>query len=129
MAGGAAADLYDAESVVFTLLINQGLLGFIGYIGLLLAVLRGVGRLLPTVSSRRMFTGLVLGYALFTVATGVMDTLQLFLLLSLFVGAYGRAFAASDATHHRTPDGQMVQAAAMPGSAMQDAGQLERGGV
>lgn len=129
VAGGAAADLYDAESVVFTLLINQGVLGFIGYIGLLFAVLRGVGRLLPTVSSRRMFNGLVLGYALFTMATGVMDTLQLFLLLSLFVGAYGRAFAASDATHHGMPDGQMVQASAMRGSAMPDAGKLKRGGV
>ncbi|KAA8999575.1 O-antigen ligase family protein [Stenotrophomonas cyclobalanopsidis] len=95
VAGGSASDLYDAESVVFTLMINQGVLGFVGFIVLLWMVHRGVCRVLPTLKARRMFLGLVLGYALFTVATGVMDTLQMFLLMSIFVGAYGRLVAVS----------------------------------
>lgn len=97
VAAGVNSDLYDAESVVFTLMINQGIFGLLGLAILIWLVYRGVGRMLPTMKARRMFLGLVCGYVLFIVATGVMDTLQMFLLLSIFVGTYGRALAGSSA--------------------------------
>lgn len=108
VSSGSTSDLYDAESVLFKLMIDQGILGFIGFFGLLALVYRRVSAVLSGLLARRMYLGMSAGYTIFVVSTGVMDTLQLFLLLSGFIYYYGAAVSSEESSQVRMDVGELA---------------------
>lgn len=80
---GSAPQLYNSESIVFPLMIDQGIFGIFAYLFLLSSAVYIIIR--ETGSSeqnyRAAMLGAVFGYAVFVVATGVLDTLGIFLAL------------------------------------------------
>lgn len=110
VSSGSNSDLYDAESVLFKLMIDQGILGFIGFFGLLALVYRRVSAVLSGLLARRMYLGMSVGYTIFVVSTGVMDTLQLFLMLSGFIYFYGAAVSSEESSQMRV-EGKELSAA------------------
>lgn len=81
VASGAEPDLYNSESLVFRLMIEQGGLGFISYGVFFVLLYSKTAKLIENKSSKKLYLGLIIGYVVFSVATGIMDTLQNFLFL------------------------------------------------
>lgn len=81
ISAGSEPDLYNSESLLFSVLINQGLLGLVAYIILFASLFVAILRSLPSKNTRAIMNGTVLAYLVFVLATGVMETMSLFLAL------------------------------------------------
>lgn len=76
---GLAPELYDSESILFTLMINQGLFGLLAYIALFLQATVKQFQCIKDRNVRAMAIGLIFGYAVFILSTGTLETMQLFI--------------------------------------------------
>jgi hypothetical protein len=90
VASGTEPDLYNSESLLFSVLINQGLVGLIVYIFLFIFLFVKVVKGVPGKNIRAVINGIVCGYLVFVLATGVMETLAIFLALMSALGLYYR---------------------------------------
>lgn len=90
VASGTEPDLYNSESLLFSVLINQGLVGLMVYIFLFGSLFVKVAQCIPGKNTRAVINGTICGYLVFVLATGVMETLALFLALMSAVWLYYR---------------------------------------
>lgn len=81
VASGRYPDFYNAESALFQWLIDLGLLGTVAYAWLFASVYAAARRRVAERSRYAAIHGLVTGYLVFVLATGVLETLQLFLVV------------------------------------------------
>ncbi|AXF05537.1 O-antigen ligase family protein [Paraburkholderia hospita] len=79
IASGAYPDFYNAESALFQWAIDLGIVGLAAYSALFIQVFRTSGRLMQTRFSRAVLYATIAGYVVFVLATGVLETMQLFL--------------------------------------------------
>ncbi|WP_367372044.1 hypothetical protein [Pseudomonas lini] len=86
VSSGLDPDLFNTESIVFRLMIDQGTLGLISYAAFFFLLYIKVARNIQRESARRMYLGMVIGYITFTISTGLIDTLQnaLFMICALY---------------------------------------------
>lgn len=86
VSSGLDPDLFNTESIVFRLMIDQGSLGLISYAVFFFLLYIKVARTIRQQSARRMYLGMVIGYITFTISTGLIDTLQntLFMICALY---------------------------------------------
>jgi hypothetical protein len=86
VSSGLDPDLFNTESIVFRLMIDQGSLGLISYTAFFFLLYIKVARTIRQRSARRMYLGMVIGYITFTISTGLIDTLQntLFMICALY---------------------------------------------
>ena len=80
VSSGAEPELYDSESALFPIMIDQGLIGVLGYfLFFLLIALSFKFRGANSPLIRSVPVGLILGYLVFSLATGFMYTLPFFI--------------------------------------------------
>jgi O-antigen ligase len=86
VSSGLDPDLFNTESIVFRLMIDQGSLGLISYTAFFFLLYTKVARTIRQQPARRMYLGMVIGYITFTISTGLIDTLQntLFMICALY---------------------------------------------
>lgn len=86
VSSGLDPDLFNTESIVFRLMIDQGTLGLISYAAFFFLLYIKVARTIRRKPARRMYLGMVIGYVIFTISTGLIDTLQntLFMVCALY---------------------------------------------
>lgn len=95
LASGAYPDFYGAESAIFQWAIDMGLFGILAFSALFLKILAQVRRL-KNQFSRALMYGMTGGYFIFVISTGVLETMQFFLLVvTLMLIADGRGGAQS----------------------------------
>jgi hypothetical protein len=87
----AEPSLYDTESIIYRLMIDQGSLGFVGYILFFILLYWVVAKVTPSRPARVMYFGFVVSYLLFIISTGMMDTLQHVMMLTSFLYYVGKA--------------------------------------
>ncbi len=83
--------LYDTESIIFKLMIDQGILGFASYLIFFFLLYWVVARVTPSRPARMMYLGFVVSYIVFVISTGTMDTLQHVMLLASFLYYIGKS--------------------------------------
>jgi O-antigen ligase len=76
ISSGKEPDLYNSESIIFRLLIDQGSLGIISYALFFIVAYRKTSQHMANIASRRMYLGTMIGYIIFIISTGFVDTLQ-----------------------------------------------------
>lgn len=76
ISSGKEPDLYNSESIIFRLLIDQGSLGIISYALFFIVAYRKTSQHMSNIASRRMYLGTMIGYIIFIISTGFVDTLQ-----------------------------------------------------
>lgn len=85
VASGLDPDLFDTESLAFKLMIDQGALGIVSYAVFFILLYLKVSAVVRVKKARRLYLGFIIGYLVFVLATGVMDTLQNILFLVCLV--------------------------------------------
>lgn len=83
--------LYNTESIIYKLMIDQGALGFVSYLLFFILLYFVVARVTPARAPRMMYLGFVLSYMVFVISTGAMDTLQHVMLLASFLYYVGKS--------------------------------------
>ena len=78
VASGFEPGLYNSESLVYSVMINQGVLGFLAYGFLFASAVWLATKSIPARNARAITIGLVAGYIIFVFSTGVMETLSFF---------------------------------------------------
>ena len=81
IASGTVPELYNAESLLFTLLINQGLLGIIVYFWIFVYATAIPVLEVKDRNSFAVIIGVVMGYFVFVISTDIQETLSIFLAL------------------------------------------------
>ena len=81
IASEADIALYNAESLVFTVMIDQGLSGLFVYAWVFFQSIILAFKYIEDRSSRSILLGAIVGYLVFVVSTGIQETLSLFLAL------------------------------------------------
>lgn len=82
---GAVEDLYNLESALFVWLLSLGLVGLIFYIVLFVNLLRWARHVMKNNFEFSLYFALFIGYIFFIMSTGVMDTMQYFLIVSIIM--------------------------------------------
>ncbi|OKP29582.1 O-antigen ligase family protein [Serratia fonticola] len=90
-------DLYNSESILFRLMIDQGGLGLIAYSLFFIALYKKVALYISNASARKMYLGFIVGYIIFTISTGIMDTLQNMMFMVCFIYYYFRSISNDSA--------------------------------
>lgn len=88
VSSGMEEDLYDSESVLFHIMVNQGLIGIISYSLFFVFLYKMIYRNVFFKASKGALLGYFAGYVVFILSTGIMDTLQYFVLASFFMYFY-----------------------------------------
>lgn len=88
VSSGMEEDLYDSESVLFHLMVNQGLLGIFSYSLFFILMYKMVYKNIVCKVSRGALLGYFAGYVIFILSTGIMDTFHYFTLVSFFIYYY-----------------------------------------
>ncbi|PYY72556.1 hypothetical protein CRX42_00570 [Pseudomonas jessenii] len=76
ISSGKEPDLYNSESIIFRLLIDQGALGILSYTLFFIVLYRKTTHHISNIASKRMYLGTIIGYIIFIISTGFVDTLQ-----------------------------------------------------
>jgi uncharacterized membrane protein len=76
VSSGKEPDLYNSESIIFRLLIDQGALGIMSYALFFLVLYKKTAQHISSIASRRLYLGTIVGYVIFIISTGFVDTLQ-----------------------------------------------------
>ncbi|WP_158660414.1 O-antigen ligase family protein [Paraburkholderia terrae] len=113
IASGTYPDFYNAESAIFQWAIDLGLLGLVAYFALFAQLFRLCARV-KIRFFRAVLYAMIAGYVVFIFATGVLETMQLFLVIvTLFLIAGGKEHPEHDrrprrrtyARSHAAPSG------------------------
>jgi len=91
VASGAYPDFYNAESSLFQWAIDLGTLGLVAYTTLFVQLFRAGMRHLKGRYSRAVLYATITGYLVFILATGVLETMQLFLIVVVLMLLAGRS--------------------------------------
>lgn len=94
---GAEEALFNAESFIMVLMIDQGAFGALAYAILIGNIVYVAARRAPDGRSFRVVLAGIAGYLVFVLATGLVDTLQYFLFAVLFMLRWFAALKASTA--------------------------------
>jgi len=84
ISSGTEPDLYNSESIIFKLLIDQGTLGILSYALFFLVLYRKTAHHISNIAPKRMYLGTIIGYITFIISTGFLDTLQNTIFMSCF---------------------------------------------
>jgi hypothetical protein len=78
VASGTEPNLFDSESLLYSLMIDQGFFGILSYLVFFSWIFILTLTNIKDRNSWAVFSGLIIGYITFVIATGVMETLSLF---------------------------------------------------
>lgn len=88
---GSEPGLFNTESIIFRLMIDQGTLGLLSYIIFFVLIYTVVAKTFTYRPPKVMYLGFVISYAIFVISTGTMDTLQHVMLMASFLYYIGKA--------------------------------------
>lgn len=88
VSSGSGQELYNTESIVFRLIIDQGIIGIISFIVFFLVIFTITIRQVVGHAPKAWVLGLSAGYAAFIISTGIMDTLHYFVLMMALIYFY-----------------------------------------
>lgn len=71
-------DLFDAESIIYVVMIDQGLLGILAYLTFFIWTFAIGFKYILSRNDWAIYSGLVIGYLVFVMSTGVMETMPIF---------------------------------------------------
>lgn len=84
LSSGAYPDFYGAESAIFQWAIDLGTLGLLAFSALFMQTF-AIARRLRSRFSRALAHGMTTGYLVFIVSTGVLETMQFFLIVMMLI--------------------------------------------
>lgn len=96
VSNGMEEELYDSESILFLLMVNQGVIGTLLYSLFFLALYKLVEKAIFDKTTKGILKGFFVGYIVFIISTGVMDTLHYFVFLSFFVFFYTKSIQENE---------------------------------
>lgn len=111
LSSGAYPDFYGAESAIFQWAIDLGILGLLAFSALFIQTFAVVRRLRNRFS-RALVYGMTTGYLVFIVSTGVLETMQFFLIvvvLILIADGQRNALAVARQRSAREEDRMMLE--------------------
>lgn len=80
LSSGAYPDFYGAESALFQWAIDMGAFGLLAFIALFVKIF-ATARRMANRSARAIVYGMTAGYIVFVISTGVLETMQFFLIV------------------------------------------------